>query len=103
ALEDILDISAPPTSVDNRSVPFPALRPVEVIARMPLIDIFQDYETRTVYGVAGASAGAITAFMVAMGLSSTFMEYEINELADRQLLIQGQWSDVSRLELLFEN
>ena len=64
ALEDILDISAPPRSVDQKppkprtDLPLVQLPEMEVVARMPLIDIFRDYEFRTVYGVAGASAVA---------------------------------------------
>jgi predicted acylesterase/phospholipase RssA len=103
ALEDILDISAPQAREDNRPEPFPVLSPIEVQARMPLIDIFQDYETRTVYGVAGSSAGAITAFMAAMGISSTFMEYEVNEFSERTLWLRGKESSVGRLESFFED
>jgi predicted acylesterase/phospholipase RssA len=55
----------------------------EVFDQKPLIDLKQDIGLRKLQGISGSSAGSITAFMLALGMSSDEIKKLIDKIIDR--------------------
>lgn len=62
-----------------------AIRALEKKLKTPsIIDITQDIEKRKIKGLSGASAGAITSFMISMGMSANDIEEELKSIDPEQ-------------------
>ena len=105
ALEELIPAPLPePPQVEETPIGADAV--VNIEAQAPLIFISKPIASRFLYGVSGASAGAITAFYIAMGMSARSIDRELNESA-RELLRLGplpnEWEKANRLEFFFED
>ncbi len=71
----------------------------------PLIDIFEEFNLKQIKRISGASAGAITAFMLSIGMNSKDIEDLTNEIHTSTFNYFGSKSniDVSRFEKFFQD
>ena len=106
ALEELTPAPEPEAAQVDENQFEPPLPAGHVEGQAPLITIGQPIAERKLYGLSGASAGAITAFMLAMGMSANSIEAEIDEQAPGGLR-QDPWPSrprpANRLELFFED
>ena len=74
--------------------------PPEAFPDTPIIDLEQPINERPIIGISGASAGAITAFLLAMGMSSRKIFQATEELREMAIGPYGQ-QPVSPFETFF--
>jgi NTE family protein len=85
ALEEIYDISDNPDNPPETSPDSARLRSLLIEGDRKLIYPTMPLDKRQIKGISGTSAGAITAFSLAIGMSSKDLEYEANRLGKMRL------------------
>lgn len=70
--------------------------------RLPLINILAQSNDRPIRGISDSSAGAITAFMLAMGMSSEEIEYEATNTTTMKLGLYNKETEVNFFETFLE-
>jgi NTE family protein len=98
ALSDRLDLPTPATGPGSINLP-----PAEVAGARRLIYPTLALEKRQIKGISGASAGAITAFSLALGMSSKDLEYEAARLDLMSIGYMGFKQPVNVYENFFED
>ena len=70
---------------------------------LPLFPLLTGINQRQLVGISGSSAGAITAFMLALGMDSQEIEKEVNRVLYMPMGIRGTSLPVSPFEKFFED
>lgn len=106
ALEEIFAISGNPDSALETSPNSVRLRSLVIEGDRKLIYPTMPLNMRQIKGISGTSAGAITAFSLAIGMSSKDLEYEANRL-EKMAIGYGpdkyKMADVNVYEKFFED
>lgn len=105
ALENVLNPDLPKRYADVSGVPVEVPEEWLSLTNRPLFDINTHPTKRPFAGVSGASAGAITALFVAMGMSSLEIDEEINAIITGGLRLGNPADKVpaSRFEQFFDD